>query len=48
MTDKKKCAGHRVSGYWKGYPCGAVPKYKKKGKWWCKNHLPLDKETRNG
>ena len=40
---ERVCAGHRVSGYWKGYPCGAVAKYFKNGKWWCKNHLPLER-----
>jgi hypothetical protein len=36
-----KCSGYRTSGYWKGYPCGAVAHYQKDGKWWCKNHLPI-------
>jgi hypothetical protein len=39
--EERHCSGYRTSGYWKGYPCGAIPKYFKFGKWWCKNHLPL-------
>lgn len=35
-----KCAGHRVSGYWKGYACGARPSIQWKGHWYCKNHVP--------
>lgn len=50
MTDGnvtvKRCAGHRTSGHWKGWPCGAVPQHKKGGKWWCKNHLPLGKKEK--
>lgn len=37
--EQKSCAGFRVSGYWKGYPCGAVAKYELNGKWYCANHL---------
>jgi len=36
-----RCAGHRTSGYWKGYPCGARPMHEVGGKYYCKNHLPL-------
>lgn len=36
------CAGTRISGYWKGYNCGATPMHFKDGKWWCKNHLPIN------
>lgn len=40
----KKCSGFRTSGYWKGWPCGSVPKYQSgDGKFWCKNHLPIDR-----
>jgi hypothetical protein len=35
-----KCAGTKQTGYWKGYPCGAVGKYKRSEKWYCANHLP--------
>lgn len=35
-----KCHGHRGSGYWKGYACGARPTVKWKGVWYCKNHVP--------
>lgn len=44
MTKKEShtCSGHRRSGYWKGYPCGASGLYFKNDKWWCKNHIPLD------
>ncbi len=36
------CSGYRTSGHWKGWPCAASVKHYKRGKWWCKNHLPLD------
>lgn len=46
---EKKCSGKRKTWPWKGYPCGAVPKYFQDGKWWCKNHLPIKtkKESKN-
>jgi len=34
------CNGIKTSGYWKGYNCAAIGKYKVKGKWYCANHLP--------
>lgn len=40
---RQACCGFRSSGYWKGYPCGAVAKYQSMdGRWWCKNHLPIN------
>lgn len=36
-----KCHGHRTTGYWKGYRCGARPVVKVNGHWWCRNHMPL-------
>jgi len=41
MDMKKICSGFKTSGHWKGYPCVAIAKYKYKGKWYCKNHLPI-------
>ena len=39
-----KCAGHRVSGYWKNHPCGAVPKYiLPNGTTWCRAHVPFNR-----
>ena len=47
--EKRSCSGFSTKGYWKGHPCGAVAKYQcTDGKWWCKNHLPLDKVKNNG
>lgn len=37
-----RCSGHRMRGYWKGYPCGAVPIWRDEhGKLWCQSHLPI-------
>ena len=36
------CSGYKTTGYWKGYKCGAIAKYKFKNKWYCKNHLPVE------
>lgn len=35
------CAGIRVSGYWKGYPCGAIAKYEHNGKHYCQSHYAV-------
>jgi len=43
MTEK--CNGYRVSGYWKGWPCGAVAKYKADdGKMYCGQHYAMVQE----
>ena len=36
-----KCAGVRVSGYWKGYPCGALTGLTHKGKHYCAAHYSI-------
>lgn len=36
-----KCSGVQVSGYWKGYSCGAVPVAKFKGKSYCATHRTI-------
>jgi len=43
----EKCAGIRSSGYWKGYRCGAVPKYEHKGKRYCANHYAVATKDSN-
>lgn len=40
MNDDK-CNGYKSSGYWKGYPCGAVAKYTVAGKRYCANHAAV-------
>ena len=40
----KKCSAVRVSGYWKGTPCGSVPMVEKDGQYYCKNHVPIEAE----
>lgn len=42
LAVKRECAGLRKTWPWKGWPCAAVPKFQKDGKWYCKNHLPID------
>lgn len=42
MANRKRCSGHRKSGYWKGSPCGATPTHTDvRRKHWCRNHLPV-------
>jgi len=42
MTDKKRCAACKVSGYWKGFPCGNEGKFEgPDGKWYCYAHIGL-------
>lgn len=36
-----KCSGIRVSGYWKGSPCGAIAKYELNGKNYCQSHWAI-------
>jgi len=36
----KTCNGINLSGYWKGYKCGAVAKYSFEDKGYCANHYP--------
>lgn len=36
--DKTKCAGVKLSGYWRGYPCHSVPVDFVKGKPYCALH----------
>jgi hypothetical protein len=40
-----QCSGYKKSGYWKGYQCNASATLVKDGKWWCKQHLPIDEEA---
>jgi hypothetical protein len=42
---RHECEGIRTSGYWKGAGCGAVGKFYVNGKWWCKNHMPIEADT---
>jgi len=43
-----KCNGIRVSGYRKGYPCGAVAKYKgPDGKMYCHSHFAVISQEPN-
>lgn len=39
-----KCAGVKVRGYWRGYSCGAVAKYKLRGKHYCGSHLAIARD----
>jgi hypothetical protein len=40
--ERQGCSGHRSVGHWKGYPCGATPKWRTAdGRCWCKNHVPM-------
>ena len=40
------CSAVRKSGYWKGYPCGATPKFKTlDGRWWCHSHYAFEVAT---
>lgn len=40
---KQYCNGVRTSGYWKGNKCCAVVVLKTNdGKYWCKNHVPIN------
>jgi len=37
------CSGEKKTGRWRGHRCCATANYQTPdGKWWCKNHLPLD------
>lgn len=47
MSDEKQCNGIKKSGYWKGYPCGAIPTHFHEGKWYCKNHNYKEKTHEN-
>lgn len=42
MPEIKRCFGVKTTGYWKGHPCGAAPVIAKDGRWWCKNHVPIN------
>lgn len=39
------CNGIRISGYWKGNQCCAVPTLRSSdGKTWCRNHAPINEK----
>lgn len=38
-----RCAGRQTRGFWKGYECGASPKFiMPDGRTYCHEHVPLD------
>lgn len=41
----KKCAGVRVSGYWRGWPCNAVGTVEHKGRHYCGPHYAVAVKT---
>lgn len=44
MDKLVKCAGVKVSGYWRGYSCGAVAKCALRGKSYCGTHLAVARD----
>jgi len=43
MSDVQRCNSVRTSGHWRGWRCGAVPKWRTEdGMTWCKNHVPVN------
>ena len=47
--NEKSCHGYRTSGHWRGYPCGAIPKFKHEGFSFCGSHYAMSVEgTKNG
>ena len=41
MPTENSCSGIGLRGYWKGYPCGAVPKFEHNGKHYCHSHYAV-------
>ena len=37
---RPSCEGVRLSGYWRGWPCGAAPTIERDGHHYCPNHTP--------
>lgn len=39
------CCARKTSGYWKGYPCAAVPRWRCKSLLYCKAHVPMNEKA---